>query len=348
MTVPTVHKPVSTEFPDAPEAGNLREIADGVLWLRLPLPYEPGHVNSYLIRDGDGWTAVDAGLFDEATCAIWQKVHDRLPGRGITTVLATHWHPDHLGAAGWICETFGASLATSESEYLRGLVVQYMPKDEGDALERDFFLSHGLAPEDTELWVANGRRFMHDTYRLPATYRKLSAGRKLAIDGRTFDILVAGGHSPEEVLLHDAGRGLFFCADQVGPRIAPTMAVQPTDPLGDPLSHFLAGLETIAAACGPDDLFLPGHEAPFRGFHARADELRTFYAWRCDQVVAGCREGSKTATELLTSLFRRRPGPIWIGFLIGETLAYANYLVGKGALERQIENGIVRFAKIRP
>ena len=335
---------VSIEFADAPDAGEMREVADGVFWLRLPLPYEPGHVNAYLLRDGDGWTAVDAGLFDEATCAIWRRVQRRLGGQGITTVLATHWHPDHLGAAGWICETFGATLATSESEYLKGLVVQYMPKEEGDALERGFFLSHGLAPDETELWVANGRRFMHDTYRLPPTFTKLTAGQALAIGGHDLGIFVAGGHSPEEVMLHDAGRGLFFCADQVGPRIAPTMAVQPSDPFGDPLRHFLVGLDTIAAACAPDDLLLPGHEGPFRGFHARADELRAFYAQRCDKVFAACREGPKTANELLASLFRRRPGPIWIGFLIGEALAYANNLVARGLLEREVDKGIVRFS----
>ncbi|MGE0502017.1 MAG: MBL fold metallo-hydrolase [Rhizobiaceae bacterium] len=334
---------VSAAFPDAPDAGEFREIADGVLWLRLPLPYEPGHVNAYLIEDRHGWVAVDAGLFDEATCMIWRRVHERLPG-GITTVLATHWHPDHLGAAGWICETFGAAFATSESEYLKGLVVQYMPGDEGDALERGFYLSHGLDPAETELWVANGRRFMQETYRLPPTYRKLSSGQTLKLGGRDFSISVAGGHSPEEVMLHDAARGLFLCADMVGPRIAPTMAVQVADPFGDPLSHFLAGLDTIAESCGPEDLLLPGHEVPFRGFHTRADELRAFYARRCDKVVAACMEGPKTGNELLASLFRRRPGPVWVGFLLSEALAYANHLVGKGALERRIEGGIVRFA----
>ena len=53
------------------------------------------------------------------------------------------------------------------------------------------------------------------------------------------------------------------------------------------------------------------------------------------------------ATELLAALFRRRPGPIWIGFLIGETLAYANNLVERGVLERRIDGSVVRFA-IRP
>jgi len=341
----TAHpSPVSIAFADAPAAGELREIADGILWLRLPLPYEPGHVNAYLIKDDDGWLAVDAGLFDAATCAIWRQVQDRLPGNGITTVLATHWHPDHLGAAGWLCEAFGAVLATSESEYLRGLAIQYMPGDEGDSLERGFYLSHGLAPEETELWVANGRRFMHETYRLPPTYRKLTAGSAISVGGRYFGISVAGGHSPEEVMLHDRERGLFLCADQLGPRIAPTMAVLPMDPYGDPLAHFLAGLDTIAVTCAPDDLILPGHEAPFRGVHARIEEVRAFYARRCGQVETACRDGAKTGTELLAALYRRRPGPVWIGFLISEALAYANHLVGRGVLERDIHHDVVRFA----
>lgn len=343
MTIPKISA-VSLPFADAPAAGQFLEVADGILWLRLPLPYEPGHVNAYLIRDGDGWLAVDAGLFDGQTCDIWKAVQARLPGRGVTAMLATHWHPDHLGAAGWFCETYGVPLLTSESEYLKGLVVEYMPKHEGDSLERGFYLSHGLAADETELWVANGRRFMHDTYRLPLTYRKLSAGGSLRLGDRSFDLMVAGGHSPEEVMLLDRASNLVVCADQMGPRIAPTMAVQPADPEGDPLTHFLKALDDIASFCDDETLLLPGHEAPFRGGRERAAELRAHYQRRCSMVEAACRESPRTANELLGSLFRRRPGPVWIGFLISEALAYANYLVGTSVLERQIERGIVRFA----
>ena len=37
-----------------PEPSEVFEIADGVLWLTMPLPFELDHINLYLIKDGDG------------------------------------------------------------------------------------------------------------------------------------------------------------------------------------------------------------------------------------------------------------------------------------------------------
>ena len=42
-----------------PEAGSYLEVAQGIYWLRLPLPFELNHINVWLLDDGDGWTLVD-------------------------------------------------------------------------------------------------------------------------------------------------------------------------------------------------------------------------------------------------------------------------------------------------
>jgi len=38
------------------------EVTQGVLWLRLKLPFRLNHVNIYLLADHDGWAAIDAGF----------------------------------------------------------------------------------------------------------------------------------------------------------------------------------------------------------------------------------------------------------------------------------------------
>ena len=43
------------------EPGKLIEIAEGVLWLTMPLPFELDHINLYLIRGDGGWVVVDTG-----------------------------------------------------------------------------------------------------------------------------------------------------------------------------------------------------------------------------------------------------------------------------------------------
>ena len=49
-------------FEHPPDEGCSLEVAEGVLWFRLPLPTALDHVNVYALRDGDGWTVVDTGV----------------------------------------------------------------------------------------------------------------------------------------------------------------------------------------------------------------------------------------------------------------------------------------------
>ena len=49
----------------APVLGDTVEVASGVHWLRMPLPFKLDHINLWLLEDngedGDGWTIVDTG-----------------------------------------------------------------------------------------------------------------------------------------------------------------------------------------------------------------------------------------------------------------------------------------------
>ena len=51
--------------PDYPfpklEYGETFEVAPGVHWIRMPLPFALNHINLWLLRDGDGWAVVDTG-----------------------------------------------------------------------------------------------------------------------------------------------------------------------------------------------------------------------------------------------------------------------------------------------
>ena len=46
-------------FPAAPAPGETIEVAPGILWIRMPLPFRLNHINIYLIEDGDGWAILD-------------------------------------------------------------------------------------------------------------------------------------------------------------------------------------------------------------------------------------------------------------------------------------------------
>src|SRR3546814_14785522 len=109
--------PVVVRYPwDAPEdPATPTEVAPGIWWLRLPLPFVLDHVNVYALEDGDGWTLIDCGLNKDSVRNIWQRVAGTLlDGRPVRRVLVTHFHPDHMGLCRWMVETFGADLWMSE------------------------------------------------------------------------------------------------------------------------------------------------------------------------------------------------------------------------------------------
>ncbi|NQZ98468.1 MAG: hypothetical protein HRU01_18355, partial [Myxococcales bacterium] len=45
-----------------PASGEVFEIADGVWWIRQPMPGRLDHINVWALRDGDGITIVDTGI----------------------------------------------------------------------------------------------------------------------------------------------------------------------------------------------------------------------------------------------------------------------------------------------
>jgi len=61
-----------------PEAGRAHIVAEGVKWIRMPLPFALDHINLWLLRDNidghDGWTIVDCGISRDEVKALWEDV----------------------------------------------------------------------------------------------------------------------------------------------------------------------------------------------------------------------------------------------------------------------------------
>ena len=321
-------------FPEPPALGATLEVAPGVLWLRLPLPFRLDHVNVYLLEDGPGWTVVDTGIGDEETRAIWESVQPSvLESRPITRVIVTHYHPDHAGMAGWLCETTGARLFMSTTEYLASLVLHLDPEMLESEPYRSFYLDHGLPPDVTRDLLGAGHRYLRMLTGLPRTFRRVIAGETLEIGGRRWDVLTGGGHAPEQVMLHCAEDELLLAADQIMARISPNIGVHAMDPAGDPLGIYIRSLNGLKETLAEDTFVLPGHNLPFYGLHRRADELLAHHAVRCDLILQACRVRGRTAAELVPVVFGRPiDDPHQMGFAFSEALAHVNRLEREGRL----------------
>ncbi len=324
----------SFPHPSPPAPGEMIEVAPGILWLQLPLPFQLNHVNVYLVEDGDGYAVVDTGLGNAATIARWEALlAGVLRQRPLTRIIGTHYHPDHVGMVGWLCERLGVTLLMSEVEYLHARLLTIDTGHTVDGPHRDFYRRHGLDEETTRVLVSDGRRYLRLVTGLPQSFHSIAAGETLRLGGRRFDVLTGGGHSPDQVMLHCAAEAILLCADQVLARISPNISVFAMNPEGDPLGNYLRSLAALRRELADETLLLPGHERPFVGLHARLDELAAHHEARCTAVLGACAERDHSGAELVPVVFARRiEDPHQMGFAFSEAMAHVNLLVRRGQL----------------
>ena len=333
--------PLDFRFPEPPAPGVPRQVAEGVLWLRLPLPFKLDHVNVYLIEDGSGFALLDTGIDNVASRELWDHILGGwLKGRPLTRILSSHCHPDHLGLAGWLCRKLDLELYSSQTEYLEALTIRLDPGALNSEPYRSFYLAHGLGEEQTELLLNRGLQYLRMVSELPRTFRRLMADETLEIGGRAFEVLTGGGHSPEQVMLYCREGGFILCADQAMARISPNISVEATDPHGDPLGAYLRSLGRLKQDLPPETLALPGHNLPFVGLPARIDELIAHHQSRCEAILRAVEAGVSSAVDLVPFVFSRKiEDPHQMSFAFGETLAHVNYLVRAKALAIRSDGG---------
>jgi glyoxylase-like metal-dependent hydrolase (beta-lactamase superfamily II) len=322
-------------FPAAepPGPGEPLEIAPGILWVRIPLPFRLNHVNVYLLDDGDGWAILDTGLGNDATRAAWEALAaGPLAGRRFTRLIVTHFHPDHIGLAGWLCERFGLPLLTSQTSYLTCLNISLSPGALDARPYREFYLRHGLDAATTQRVATQGHGYLKMVSGLPPIFTRIVAGDTLHIGGRAFEVLTGNGHAPEQVMLYCAGDRVFLAADQVLAKITPNVSVWAVDPNGDPLGLYMRSLGALKREIPADALVLPGHQLPFYGLHTRSDELIAHHEARCSAIAQACRTVPRSAAELVPVLFSRQLDPHQMSFAFSEVQAHVNYMLRRDEL----------------
>ncbi len=323
--------PDTLEFPwsEPPKAGEAIEIRPGVFWARLALPFRLDHVNIYLIEDGAGLALIDTGIDNKASRAAWEALREGpLAGRKLTRLIATHFHPDHIGLAGWLCERFDLSLAMSQTEYLMALNIRLDPEGLKSEPYRGFYRSHGLSAEGTEILLGHGLNYLRMVSTPPKTFLRVMAEDRLTIGGRRFEVMTGGGHSPEHVMLYSAEDNLILSGDQILAKISPNVSVEAMDPDGDPLGIYLRSLEKLKARLPEDVLVLPGHNLPFVGLRVRADELIAHHEARCMAILEACKVGPQTVANLVPVIFGRPiDDPHQLVFAFGEALAHVNAMI---------------------
>ncbi|SFR84837.1 MBL fold metallo-hydrolase [Sphingomonas jatrophae] len=342
--VPTSHRGLTYPFGDrVPDPATPTEVAPGVTWVRLPMPWALDHINVWLLGEAEDLALVDTGPDLPPVREAWQALFaGALADRRLARVIVTHMHPDHVGLAGWLCERDGATLAMTRGEWLTARMLRAHASDTPPAEAEAWWRMAGY--DDAQIAEARGTGwalFAKGTSPIPGAFTRLSDGDVLNAGGRDWRIVVGSGHSPEHACLWDEAGGVLIAGDQVLPRISPNVSVGVHEPDGDPLGDWLASIDRLLAL--PADLLvLPAHGKPFTGLHRRLKALRDGHLGRLDAMAAAL-DRPKTALEVFAPLFGRAIRSGERSMAAGEALAHLHRLERDGRARRLVEDGVARF-----
>lgn len=336
-------------FPHAapPPAGEVTEVAPGLRWLRMPLPFALNHINLWLVEDGAGWAIVDTGINNPETKALWEHLFaTALGGRPVTRVICTHFHPDHMGLAGWLTERLGVELWTTAGEWEHASQALADPPGTFAGELLDFYRRVGFGNVAETVKTSRPSSYRTLVGPVPEHYHRLADGMAFDIGTRRWRVIIGRGHAPEHACLHCPELDLLIAGDQVLPKISPNISLWPRGADQDPLGSYIASLGKLERAVPASAFVLPSHNLPFYGLHARINQLSALHAERVADIVAACHT-PRTGAEIVPILFTRTLDRHQLGFAIGETMAHLARAVAAGALaRRERADGVWLFERV--
>ena len=317
-------------FDSKPETGSTMPVADGIHWLRMPLPFDLDHINLWLLEDDGGWAIVDSGISSSTSKDIWRKTFDTtMRGLPVKHVIATHLHPDHIGCAGWLTRQFDVDLCMTREEYmLARLLLADTGKPAPDEAIR-FYAAAGFSDQALHDYRERFGFFGRLVSKLPESYVRIHENDRLAFGEHDWRVLIGRGHSPEHACLYCKDQNLLISGDQVLPTISSNVSVWPTEPTANPLRHWLESLAALRDGIPEDVLVLPAHGKPFRGAHARIDTLIAEHLRQLEILHEHLAEPCR-AVDTFGILFGRRVPDSHRTMATGEAIAHINYLLASG------------------
>lgn len=289
MASPVGYSVASTSFAqqDAWNRGTVAEpeqVTDRVWAVPVPIPHGslPATL-SYLLEGTDGSLhVVDPGWEGEEA---FDGLKHTMESIGfsldqVSTVIATHFHPDHLGLASLLRERAGASIVLSNQE--RRVLHQETHIDDP---QHGYLTSQldrwGVPPDRREEIRASFRRSSDVESLIPDV--EVNSGDVLEVPGHWLEVIVTPGHTSGHLCLVDRERNLLYTGDHILPEIFSGVGLGSL--VGTlPLDEYLSSVEGLE----PFDDFhvLPGHEYRFRGLRTRRHAIISHHLRRSREIEA--------------------------------------------------------------
>ncbi|WP_050528158.1 MBL fold metallo-hydrolase [Pseudorhodobacter aquimaris] len=321
-------------FEVPPAEGEALEVADGLLWMRLPLPMALDHVNVFALDEGDGWTIIDTGFDSKRARAIWERLlAGPLAGKPVTRIVVTHYHPDHVGLAGRF-QAQGAELLTTRTSWLYARMLcldeQATPLPEQIAFWRGAGMPPALLAQREKERPFN---FSDVVAPLPVGFTRLQEGQEITLGGRRWRIHTGDGHAPEHATFWSLDDHLVLGGDQLLPSISANIGVYPTEPDADPLAEWLASCARFQPMARHSHMVLPGHKLPFTGLPIRLKQMIENHISALKRLRKHL-QTPQTAAQCFLPIFKRDITGDAYGMALVEAVAHLNHLLHRGEVSR--------------
>jgi glyoxylase-like metal-dependent hydrolase (beta-lactamase superfamily II) len=330
----------------APKYGEIYPLAPDLGWIRMPVPGNLGHINLWLLDDGapdSGDLAIaDTGLFLPDVIAYWKALFaGPLADRNISRIFVTHFHPDHVGCAGWLANRFKVPVWMNRTEWLlaRLIISEQLDEPPAEVIARRKFAGYDDARLE-KFRAAGWGNFAKAVAKLPPSHNRLDDKAVINIGARSWQVLTGGGHTPEHACLVDHHNGVIIAGDQILPRITSNVSLMDFEPHADPLGEWLASIAKFQAALPADMLVLPAHGDPFRGVHVRLEKLASGHHLQLDRLADALREGPMRAVDTFSLLFARPIDDSVFGMATGEAQAHLRHLERTGRAICENRDGV--------
>jgi len=317
----------------------VREVADGVAELFLPLPIRPTIVNVYLVRGAEGWTLIDTGMHTGDSAAAFRAALDEigLAPTDIDRIVSTHHHVDHYGASGPYRQLSQAEVCLHPLEAERAAAARTALGEQPEWLRR-----HGVPVVPPEEQMPSPARWFGTVYSPAIPDRTIADGDEIPLGGgRMLEVVWTPGHTSGHCCLLLQPDGILFVGDHLLPKITPHVGIYPNGP-ENPLGDFLASHEKIQRLDAR--LVCPAHGGVYEDHRRRARQLIDFHQVRMRTMLELIIRRPLTAYEVALDAFAISPdNRFQVMAATSETLAHLELLRLKGKVSRTETDGVVRY-----
>ena len=262
-------------------------------------------------------------------------IENALQGESISRVIVTHHHPDHVGLAGWLCDSHRVSLYMSEAEYFYTRAFSVMRSGEPYWEAATYFDRMAIDKAQRSKLAVNDE-YNEMVSNFPMSVHLLKDGDQIEIGDHQWQVITTRGHAPEHVSLYCEQQGILISGDQVLPGITSNVSVLPSIPEANPLKDWIEAHDIVAQRVPDSVTVLPAHQLPFTGLHERLQQVVEHHEHRLSELLNLC-DQPRTAQDLTTMLFDRKLEPFQNFLAVGECVAHLHYLRDKNKIVRTLE-----------